>query len=385
MNKKMILCLMVLAAILMSGSAIAGELSAKVYGKAHVSTESLNNGQDSSIFMSSNSTRLGVKGKYATDVEAFTVIFQYESAADFNGEQGNTLSSRNSYAGLMGNWGKAIWGRHDSPVKTLGRKADFFGDRIGDARNVTRFDISYDDEAGPKGFDERFNNMIMYVTPKLADAITVALQYVPEEGKDSNMSVFSGSAVYHKNALMVGVGYESHGKGYFGYDAADDSAENQAIETSGVVRGVAGWAGEKFAVKGLFQSVSNVGGMKEVSGTAWGLGASFNASSAWVLRGQYYMMDYSVDKPEGAGDDWAEPTDIGNGMFALGVDYVLNEQALIYLAYAASMNQDNAYNTPFRGGHGQDYRMEYGMDDDGKVTRNGESPYGIALGLIAKF
>ena len=378
MSKKIFLSLMVMAAMLMAGTAIAGEMHTKIYGKAHVSTESLNNGEDSSIFMSSNSTRVGIKGKYATDVEAFTVIFQFESNANFNGETNNVLSSRNSYAGLMGNWGKAIWGRHDSPVKTLSRKVDFFADRIGDSRNLTRFDINYmDDDDTPKGFDERYANMIMYVTPKLADAITVALQYVPEEGKDSNMSVFSGNAVWHKNALLVGVGYETHGKGYYGFNAGDDSPENQAIESAATVRAIAGWTGEKFAIKGLYQNVSNVGGIKEVSGMAYGLGASFDLGTAWVLRGQYYAMDYSFDTDEGQ----VEPTDTGNAMFALGVDYVLNEKALIYLAYAASMNQDNAYNTPFRGGHGQDYRM--GVDDE--MTRNGESPYGIALGMIAKF
>jgi predicted porin len=363
-------------ALMLTGAAMAGEMHYKVYGKAHVSMESLNNGEDSSFFISSNSTRLGVKGKYETEVEALTVIFQYESFADFNGEHGNSLSSRNSYVGVMGNWGKVIWGRHDTPIKSLGRSVDFFGDRIGDGRNVTRFDINYmDDSDRPMGFDERVTDMIMYKTPKLAESVVVALQYMPEEGKDSYMSLFSGSAVYDKDAFMVGVGYEMHDKGYFGYTGA----EGDETDSSNIFRAVAGYTAEKFAVKGLFQTVSNIGGDKDISGTAFGLGASFMAAPAWELKGQYYMMDVSVDNVD------PEPEDLGNAMLALGVDFHLNKSALLYVAYAMSMNQDNAYNTPFRGGHGQDYRMAVATGDDGNITRLGESPYGIAIGMIAKW
>ena len=52
--------------VLLAGTAMAGDMHYKVYGKAHVSTEMLNNGDESSIFVSSNSSRVGVKGKCET-------------------------------------------------------------------------------------------------------------------------------------------------------------------------------------------------------------------------------------------------------------------------------------------------------------------------------
>ena len=81
MNKKFMMFVMAVA-LLATGVAMAGEIHYKVYGKAHVSTEMLDNGDASDIFMSSNSTLIGIKGKYATDVEWLNVVFQYESQAD---------------------------------------------------------------------------------------------------------------------------------------------------------------------------------------------------------------------------------------------------------------------------------------------------------------
>lgn len=375
MSKKLFGTLMIMA-LLLAGAAMAGEMQYKVYGKAHVSTESLNNGDESSIFVSSNSTRVGIKGKYATNYEFFTVVFQWENQADFNGESGNTWASRDSYAGVMGNWGQVIWGRHDTPVKSLGRSVDYFGDRIGDTRNVTGFDINYfDDDDTPMGFDLRAADMIMYTSPLLGEMIEVQLQYVPEEGADSKETLFSGSAVYDKDSFMLGVGFENHDTGYFGTD--------EELEASSAVRAVAGFTGEKFSVRGLFQTVSNIGGDEDISGTTYGLGASFMATPAWEFKGQYYMMDYSVDVEEGE----TEPEDLANGLLALGIDFHLNEQALLYIAYAMSMNDDNAYNTPFGGGHGQRYTWDDGADANGDEVpdRLGESPSGIAIGLIAGF
>jgi len=374
LSKKLLTSLMVMA-VLLAGAAMAGEMQYKVYGKAHVSTEMLDNGQDSSIFISSNSTRLGVKGSYATNYEYFTVVFQYESAADFNGETYTGLSTRNSFAGLKGDWGRLIWGRHDTPLYSLGRSVDFFDSRIGDIRNVTAFDFGPEGDS-LLGYDLRVPNMIMYTTPLLGECVTVDLQYVPEEGADSEATLFSGSAVYDKDGIMVGVGFENHGKGTFA-----DPDDFEDIDASNAIRAVAGYTGDVFSIKGLFQTVSNLDGDEDLSGTTFGIGASYMATSAWELKGQYYMMDFSIDNVD------PEPEDLGNALLALGVDYHLNEQALLYLAFAMSMNEDFAYNAPYYGGHGQDYPVDFDVDenDDDIPDILGESAMGIALGLIADF
>jgi hypothetical protein len=110
-----------------------------------------------------------------------------------------------------------IWGRNDTPFKSIGRSIEYFPERIGDARNATTL----------TGWDRRENNMMMYTTPVLGEMLKVAAQFVPDQGVEDG-SLFSASAVYDKNAFMVGVGFENHGKGLDGaYDPANpDSSES---------------------------------------------------------------------------------------------------------------------------------------------------------------
>jgi len=352
--KKLFATVLVLAALL-AGTAVAGDMHYKVYGLAHVSTEMLNNGDESSIFVSSNNTRLGVKGKYETGSEYFTVVFQYESTADFNGESGNTLSSRNSFAGVMGDWGTVIWGRHDTPMKLLGRKTDFFGDRIGDSRNATAYFGA--------GWDMRVTDMIMYKSPMLGDAFSLQLQYVPEEGMD-DATLFGASAYYELEKFWIGVAFESHGAAW--EPAYDDTDPDNVIgESSTGIRAGAMYQADGLSVAGLFQTLSNVGGVEDISSTTFGGGVAYELESGFEPKAQYYLFDPNTD----ADDD-------GGSMLVVGVDYHLNDKALLYLTYAMMMNEDAAYTTPFRGGHGQNYTW------DG-AERFGESPYGLAVGLIA--
>ena len=358
MSKKLFTTVMVMA-VLLAGVAMAGEMHYKVYGKAHVSTEMLNNGDESSIFVSSNSSRLGIKGAYETDVEALTVIFQIESAADFNGENANTLASRNSFAGVKGEWGQLIWGRHDTPMKTLGRKVDFFGDRVGDARNATAY---FGD-----GWDQRPTDMIMYTTPLLGECVTVNAQYVPEEGylgEDSN-TFFSANAIYNKDGIMVGAAFESHGEALEG-----------GAESSTGIRAAAKYTADMFTVAGLFQSISNVGGIEDVSATTFGIGAEYRLENGFVPKAQYYMFDANTD----IDDDAAS-------MLTLGVDYKLNKMATLYVAYAMMMNEDNASYAPWGGGHKESFNYvgETASKSGNTGAMMGESASGLAVGLIAKF
>lgn len=354
--RKLIPSILVLI-VLLAGTAMAGDMHYKVYGKAHVSTEMLNNGDESSIFVSSNSTRFGVKGKYETGSEYFTVVFQYESFADFSGESNNALSTRNSYAGVMGEWGTIMWGRHDTPMKTLGRKVDLFGDRIGDARNATAYFGA--------GWDMRVTDMIMYKSPTLGEALSFYLQYVPEEGMD-DATLFSASAYYKLEKFWIGAAFESHGAAWEpAYDPSDP--ENIVGESSTNIRAAAQYMADGLTVSGLFQTISNVAGADGVSSTTFGGGVAYMLESGFEPKAQYYMFDPNTDQD-----------DDGGAMLVVGCDYHLNDKALLYVTYAMMMNDDGAYTTPFRGGHKQNYVWN-------STDALGESPYGIAAGLIAKW
>ncbi len=341
----------IVAATFLIAAGAAAQDHYQVYGQVHVSTDLQNNGDESSLFVSSNTTRFGIRGKFKTDVEQFTVVYQYENAADFSGERSG-LSARNSYAGLTGDWGRLIWGRHDTPVYTLGRAADLFDGRIGDLRNVT---------AGfGAGWDMRPNSMIMYSTPKLSEAFTLNAQYIAEEGRDDAM-FFSASGVYEQGNLLIGLGFESHGKGWEPAYASED--EDVDPQDSTGLRAVVRYRADGLTIAGLFQSISNVGGFEDVSATTMGAGIAYKLESGLEPKVQVYMMDPNTDVD-----------DNGAMMVAVGVDYHLTAKARLYLAYAMMANEDNAGFSPFGGGHGKSYG--YGAEE------LGESPYGISAGLV---
>ncbi len=351
------MCL-VAALTLLAGVAMAGDITYQVYGVAHVSTDLQNNGDESEIFVSSNTSRVGVKGSLDTDNDLFTVIFQYESQADFNnnGNEAAAWSNRNSFAGLKGNWGKLIWGRYDTPYKSIGRSIEFFPERIGDARNATSFDGNW---------DRRENNMIMYATPALGEMLVVTGQFVPDQGVEDG-SLFSASAVYDKERIMAGVAFENHGKGL---EDAYDPTDPDASESSTGIRAVLKYKGDKFGAAGLFQTISNHGGYTDVSAQTIGLGANFLVTPVWDLKAQYYMTDPNTDVDN-----------VGASQLTLGIDYILSAQARLYIAYATMMNEDDSnYFDPFHGGHGQSIALA-DTDEPGSPDV-GTSPYGVSVGL----
>lgn len=353
--QKLLITAAMIACVTLSAAASAHELDYQIYGVAHVSTDLQNNGADSSLFVSSNNTRFGIRGTYATDYELFTVVFQHENSADFNGERSG-LSTRNSFAGLQGDWGRLIWGRHDTPFYSLGRTADLFGDCLGDARSVTGY-FGY-------GWDLRMHSMLMYSTPQLADALKLHVQHVAEEGREDRMFL-SASGVYQQGAVTIGLAYELHGKGW--ETAYSDSlylADVGEAQDSGAFRAIAVYNAGGLKVAGLFQSISDVAGYDGASATTFGLGASYRLDSGVEPKAQVYVTDPNTD----VDDD-------GATMVGVGLDYHLTKKSRLYLAYATMLNEDDAKFVPFRGGHGKNYG--YG------AAVSGESPYGISVGLIA--
>ena len=270
------------------------------------------------------------------------------------------FSSRNSFAGVKGNWGRVIWGRYDTPLKTLGRKADFFGDRIGDARNA----MSYYGST----WDWRLSDIAMYNSPTIADALTFALLYKPEEGR-KDTAVFSGNAIWKAERFMIGAAYEIHGKAL----EARYQTEPDSTETSSIVRIAAAYYGNAFKVAGQYQAVSKVDGY-DMSGVSWGLGVSYRAN-AWEPKAQYYVVDPNTDADNDDGS-----------LIAFAVDYHLNDMALLYVAYAMMSNGDMADNwVATRGGHGQQFFYTDPYTDVTTRVKPGETSSGIALGLIAKW
>ena len=95
-------------------------------------------------------------------------------------------------------------GRHDTPLKLVGRKADLFGDQIGDSRNLIT--------TGGIG-DLRPDNVIAYISPTMGGFhgaiayVTNADANLTEEG---SIKATSALGMYENGPVMVGLGYERH-------------------------------------------------------------------------------------------------------------------------------------------------------------------------------
>ena len=163
MNKKLVIGIAAITAATTLANAeekktVAEVLGVEIYGQANVSVDYLDDGSDGMFDLSDNASRLGFKGSTVVN-EDIDLIWQMESAIsldDGDSTDGNKLCNRNSFVGFKSSKGQLIFGRHDTPYKTLGVKGDLFVNRIGDHRNIF---------GKEENFNLRNSNSILYTTP----------------------------------------------------------------------------------------------------------------------------------------------------------------------------------------------------------------------------
>jgi predicted porin len=322
------------AAALAAGS-LAAQAEVKIYGKMHYSIDSIDDGADSYLYGSSNSSRIGVKGE--EDLGGMKGIFKIESAVN---EGGSALASRNTYVGLKGGFGKVIVGYHDTPFKTISRKADLFGDQVGDSRNLLRLG----------GWDERENNTILY-SNQMEGGIGFAFAYVVEDGADDN-NVMSLNVTYKGGPLWVGFGYESQGEAQAGGPESATGMRLAAKYKMGAIQ-----------INGLYQSVTNDDGGDGNDVTSFGLGGSFKTGGGKV-KAQFY-----------SNGEYGDVDDSDGTLMALGYDHMMSKNTTVYAAYATSSNSDAATYSATGGGHGENTG----------VAAAGDSNSAISFGVVHKF
>ncbi|NKN32243.1 porin [Marichromatium bheemlicum] len=238
MNKKLI-TLAVATAMAAPASAMA---EAVLYGKLHMSIDyadvdsfgtiadtdnavslrnlregfngwGLNSGGD--LPGQSRANRVGVKGSEDLG-NGLKAIYQVELGIRMTEEgYGNaasgandTITMRNSFVGLAGNWGTFLVGRHDSPMKISTGKLDLFADTMADFNGTVGFD------------DNRFDNAIAYISPSFSGfqlaAATHAgggstLGFGENVNADSLAEGYSLAGIYSNGPFYATVSYESIG------------------------------------------------------------------------------------------------------------------------------------------------------------------------------
>jgi predicted porin len=107
------------------------------------------------------SNRLGVKGSEDLG-NGLKAIYQIElgfsiSDSNNNGAVNNeTITMRNTFVGLAGNFGTVLMGRHDTPLKISTGPLDLFADTLADNNNTVGFQ------------DLRVDNAVAYISPSFS-------------------------------------------------------------------------------------------------------------------------------------------------------------------------------------------------------------------------
>lgn len=317
------------------------------YGRAHVSADFLDNGADSATNVSSNSSRLGIRGS-ADLTDNLKGIFQVETTIAYDNGAGS-LASRDTFVGLQGSFGRVRLGQIDTPLKSIRSRVDFFGDQIGDLRNFTRLGGNAGSPYG-HDFDARFKNGIYYNTPSFGGVI-VNFHYSADVDTGADLSggrtAYSSSAVYTQGDLYLAAAYEL-------WESANDSS---------AIRLGASYKIGDWTLAGLFQQASIESLEPSEDVTTLGVGASYKVSDHWLVKGQVYNQN---------GKD---REDSGATLVVVGADYIFNRQFRLLFAYAATDNDELAtYRVTGGGGFG-----------DGVTTVPGETATGLSVGLRYDF
>lgn len=319
----------------------------EIYGRAHLSVDSLDNGVDSGTNVSSNSSRLGFRAKTEIDggLEAFV---QVEQNIRFDEGAGN-WASRDTFVGVRGDFGTVRLGQFDTPLKVVRGKVDMFGDRVGDIRNLTRTSTSGGTNANIGNvFDERYKNGVHYQTPKFGNFV-FDVHYTPHNNTgataDNVQESYSMALSYEVKGFYAAIAYET-------FEGQND------LDPNALRLGAYYDITSDFRVSGMFQSASDVpGGDRNV----YGLGASYKMGD-YTLRSQYYVADDN------------DTADSGASMLVVGADRRIGKDLTLYVAYGITSNDDAAA-----------FRVSAGGRDTQMAAVTGENSSGLSLGVQYNF
>ncbi len=375
MNKKMLTTMLVMLIAATAVTAQAGNYD--IYGYLHTSLDALNNGDTTELFLASNDSRFGVKGMQEMN-ENFTFIWQFESEIDIANRSDAweaTLANRNTFLGLKGDWGTFKAGIHDSPFYTLGRKADFFVDELGDLRQTTF------------NWDRRFDKALIYSTPDLNGFGITAAYQLKNDVYMADTGALSASAAYQNDTFFLGAAYEMIQKNNYyvapsghweptsyGNDWVEDPGFTNPEDAIGL-RFVGRYTSGDLELAGMFQTLQNRDGHQytldnvvgDLTSITWGGGFCYTMSESYKLKSQFYAFDPNTDVDD---DDAA--------MFALGIDHTYAPDMTFYVQFAMMNNSDFTAYPIGAAPHGAM------MDpyDDGDPTNSTEDPYGFSVGMI---
>ncbi len=353
--KKSLITLSVAAALttpLTAGAVeIAGE-KLELYGKIHVSIDSSDmddpNTNNDGMSISSNSSRIGFKGKLPLE-NGMSVIWQAEQEIRWDDGSTGNFANRNSYLGLASGAHSLRVGIYDSPFKDLAAKWDIFGDSVGERRAV--LGASYEDA---NKLNTRPDNSILYQFKN--DALKIQAMYAadPEDKKTGTIdgnerSLISTAVWWDINKLTLSAAYSD-------WKMHSKMGDGTTLRVAAVY----GLGNHRFGA--IYEDITPET-INQWSRSAYGVNWKWKATSKTDLRAQYIIVG-----------DAENQADTGAARIGLGLFHKLDKKAEVYVAYGATDNDANAKFQAVDGGHGDEVKTVYGGN-----------PSAISLGMVYKF
>ncbi len=365
---KKLIAAAVAAAIIAPASVMAA--GPTLYGKIHMSVDNKdNNGSSNSGTkydewgLNSNSSRIGVKG--SEDLGngmkvGYLIEWRVSMDGDSSGDQ--DWATRNRAVTLSGDWGTALAGKWDTPLKTVGRKLDLFGDQIGDMRSLNT----------GASIDLRTNNTVAYVTPNM-NGLNATIAYVFDASKstpdNSDNSAWSFNTIYKNGPILAALGYTDVSDTAF---AATDRENQKTLRVGGSYK-----FGD-FKVLGSYTDISNGNGLDGYDTNIWQLGAAYSMGNN-TIKFQYASRDEYDDYKTAGVKQIDSGKDTGADMWVIGLDHKMSKRTTVYAAYATTDNDKNSSSTSWGGGH--DKEGAAGTNDLGEY----QDADSFSVGIIHKF
>ena len=345
---KKTLCALAVGATLLT-PALAMAADVKIYGRAHVSLDYLDDGADyNEVGLSSNSSRLGFKAEQKLE-NGMTVFGQVEQEINFASGSANDeveFATRDTFVGLKGNFGQARVGRFDSPFKAARGPVNFFGDMVGDVRNLTR--------EGNLRFDERNANTIEYKSPKFGGGFNVigalslheANTVDNEESKDK---AYDLALTYKEGPMDFAAAYEH-------YEEDASRGERDGFRIAGAYK-----ITPDFNLGGLYQFLQHDNSDANPDAQVFGVAGEYKFAPKTLVRGEVFYRDVDAD-------------DANATLLAIGLEHRLDKAVRLYGNLATVLNDDQSNLTPWSQGR---------SNSVGGTA--GENSLGLSLGMRYDF
>lgn len=336
--------------------ALAMAADVKIYGRAHVSLDYLDDGKDyNEVGLSSNRSRLGFKAEQKLE-NGMTVFGQIEQEINFASGSANEdleFATRDTFVGLKGDFGQARVGRFNSPFKVARGPVNFFGDMVGDIRNVTR--------VGNLRFEERNANTIEYKSPKFGGGFNVLAALSLHEGNSAGFTsttstrttvintttgpvtvVVPGTTTTNTKADRDDKAYDlalTYKEGPVDFAAAYERYEEEARggERDGFRIAAAYKITPEFNLGALYQLLTHDDDKANPDAQVFGVAADYKVAPKTYVRGQVFHRDVDAD-------------DANATLLAVGVEHRLEKAVRVYANLATMLNDTKSNLTPWSQG-----------------------------------